>query len=124
MLCSSINRNSARIILFTKSPEEKALWMSNLILLNTRSMLERTLDSMLTDEAKKHPLRLPSPDVYRFAVEDSDSNIIFEENKTLGSGVPLIKGLSSLLLLAKLFICFYLKFDLIIELFFSFEYLF
>lgn len=94
MFC--VHRNQNHVILFAKSAEEKSLWMSHLILLNTRSMLERTLDSMLLDETNKHPLQLPSPEVYRFAVEDSDNNIIFEDMNKCKSNVPLIKGLYTL----------------------------
>ena len=43
-------------------------------------MLDRILDRILSDEEKKHPLRLPPIEKYRFAEEDSDSNIVFDKD--------------------------------------------
>ncbi|GFR88033.1 son of sevenless [Elysia marginata] len=80
------------ITLQAKTMEDKANWMAALISLQTRSMLERSLDSKLREEEKNHPLVPPPADEYVFAVEDSDENIIFEENQESQFESPLIKG--------------------------------
>jgi son of sevenless-like protein len=43
-------------------------------------MLDRLLDRILSDDEKTHPLRLPPQTKYRFAVEDSENNIVFDKD--------------------------------------------
>jgi son of sevenless-like protein len=64
--------------------------MAALVMLNTKSMLERHLDVILSEEEKKHPLRFPPSDKYRFAEPNTDENIVYEEREK-SNGIPLIK---------------------------------
>ncbi|XP_060570683.1 son of sevenless homolog 1-like isoform X2 [Ruditapes philippinarum] len=84
--------HSNHVLLVAKTPEEKSNWMAALISLQTRSMLERQLDAILRDEEKQTPLKLPDPGLYRFAVEDSENNIVFEDQPAAPGESPLIKG--------------------------------
>uniref|UniRef100_A0A3Q3REY4 Son of sevenless homolog 2 (Drosophila) n=1 Tax=Mastacembelus armatus TaxID=205130 RepID=A0A3Q3REY4_9TELE len=75
-----------------RTAEEKAAWMAALVTLQYRSTLDRMLDTVLQHEEQAHPLRLPSPEVYRFAVQDSEENIVFEDRVQSKTGIPIIKA--------------------------------
>lgn len=79
-------------IFCARTAEEKAAWMAALVTLQYRSTLDRMLDTVLQHEEQEHPLRLPSPEVYRFAVQDSEENIVFEDKVQSKTGIPIIKA--------------------------------
>ncbi|XP_043913484.1 son of sevenless homolog 1-like [Protopterus annectens] len=87
-----IIREEGSVIFAAKSAEEKSNWMAALISLQYRSALERILDDTMIKEEKYEQLRLPSPELYRFAEPDSEENIVFEENVQSKSGIPIIKA--------------------------------
>uniref|UniRef100_A0A8C8U1C5 SOS Ras/Rho guanine nucleotide exchange factor 2 n=1 Tax=Peromyscus maniculatus bairdii TaxID=230844 RepID=A0A8C8U1C5_PERMB len=87
-----VSKDENSVIFAAKSAEEKNNWMAALISLHYRSTLDRMLDSVLLKEENEQPLRLPSPDVYRFVVKDSEENIVFEDNLQSRSIIPIIKG--------------------------------
>ncbi|KAJ8289687.1 hypothetical protein GJAV_G00004160 [Gymnothorax javanicus] len=87
-----VSREESPAVFYARSAEEKSTWMAALVTLQYRSTLDRMLDSLLHDEEQAQPLRLPSPELYRFAVRDSEENIVFEDRVQSKTGIPIIKA--------------------------------
>ncbi|NP_001334612.1 son of sevenless homolog 2 [Danio rerio] len=87
-----VGREESGAVFSARSAEEKSAWMAALVTLQYRPTLDRMLDTVLHREEQAQPLRLPSPDVYRFAIQDSEENIVFEEGAQSKTGIPIIKA--------------------------------
>ena len=83
------NKDQPLVVFKADSLDERNVWMAALVMLKTKTMLERKLDAILAEEKGRHPLRFPPSHVYRFAEPNSKENIVFASDKA--GGVPLIK---------------------------------
>uniref|UniRef100_A0A8C8EK44 Son of sevenless homolog 2 (Drosophila) n=1 Tax=Oncorhynchus tshawytscha TaxID=74940 RepID=A0A8C8EK44_ONCTS len=87
-----VGKDENCVVFCARSAEEKGSWMAALVTLQYRSTLDRMLDTVLQHEEQAQPLRLPSPELYRFAVHDSEENIVFEDRVQSKTGIPIIKA--------------------------------
>uniref|UniRef100_A0A8K9Y4E5 Son of sevenless homolog 2 (Drosophila) n=1 Tax=Oncorhynchus mykiss TaxID=8022 RepID=A0A8K9Y4E5_ONCMY len=87
-----VGKDENCVVFCARSAEDKGAWMAALVTLQYRSTLDRMLDTVLQHEEQAQPLRLPSPELYRFAVHDSEENIVFEDRVQSKTGIPIIKA--------------------------------
>ncbi|VDD93490.1 unnamed protein product [Enterobius vermicularis] len=87
--------------LLCRTSEEKTSWLTDLVTIQTKSILNRMLSSSQEEERKRYPLILPSLKQYRFAEPDTDDNIVFEDY-TSSSGIPVVKHATVLKLVERL----------------------
>lgn len=91
--CFEISDPSGSNTLFCcKDDVTKYEWMSFLMTLQHRSTLDRMLDVILQEEEQSIQLHHPDPSLYKFAEEDSDENIKFEDSGEDDTGIPVLKG--------------------------------
>lgn len=91
------------VVLACASAPDKRNWMCDLVMLNTKPMLDRFLESILSELERRHPLRLPPPRLYRFAEADAPHNILLEQPPVRRPAlVPLVKGATLLKLVERL----------------------
>ncbi|CAJ0929434.1 unnamed protein product, partial [Mesorhabditis belari] len=89
----SFDKTSNQMQVYTflcKCKPDKESWMTVLINLQTKSILDRLLDNYTKEEKRRIPLVIPDPEQYRFAEPDTEENIMFEDY-TSSSGVPVVK---------------------------------
>lgn len=84
--------NEAPVLFSCKDDDAKYEWLAILMTLQHRSTLDRMLDVILQEEEQTIQLKLPEPSIYKFSEEDSNDNIIFEEQSEDDTGVCIIKG--------------------------------
>ncbi|KAM9732834.1 LOW QUALITY PROTEIN: son of sevenless homolog 1-like [Menidia menidia] len=95
-------RDGSSVVFAARSAQEKTGWMAALVALQYGGSLERMLDTALLAEDQQDPVRLPGPDLYRFALPDSPENVLFEDSPQSKSGIPVVKAGTVLKLIERL----------------------
>lgn len=97
----AIKIGTSEHIFHAPNSDDKNTWMSHLVYISTKSLLERRLDTAIAEEERKNPLQMPDLSVYPFSEPDSETNILFEESSVKNT-VPLIRGATLIKLVERL----------------------